>query len=245
MTNTQECRGYDVSQFQSQGMPDWHNVQFGIARATYGNRVDCRALLHVTEMRKANAVVGLYHFFCATVSIKEQIEVFRKVWSASSPDLIPWIDVEDYPGHTVSKADLPLLLQFLDPMAGEYGKIGLYLSRAFWIRLGAPKSLLNYPLWVPHWPMNGSHSRLTNGPSTPGGVPPALWQCMVGPQPWGSEQNTKSARAIDQDIAPNGLDALRYRPRVATLTETICWEDITDTEWHAQHYGRDHTLDEP
>lgn len=239
---TQECRGYDVSQFQSQGMPDWENMQFGIARASYGNRVDSRVLSHVSAMRTANVAVGIYHFFCATVAVEEQLAAFRKVWSATEPDLIPWIDVEDYPGHTVTKADLPALERLLNALASEHSTIGLYLSRLFWTRLGSPKSLLIHPLWVPHWPLNGSRERLKDGPSTPGGVTAAIWQCMVGPQPWGSGQNTLSAKAIDQDVALNGLNAILANVAHPPQVE---WEDITDTEWHAQYYGRDHTFGEP
>ena len=238
-----ECRGYDVSQFQSQTFAIWKGMQFGIARAAYGNRLDSRVLLHVDAMRHASVKVGLYHFFCATVSVTEQLAAFRKIWTPAKPDLIPWIDVEDYPGHKVTAADLLPLCRLVDLFRDEFGPVGLYLSQAYWIRLGRPTSLLALPLWVPHWPKNGARARLAK-PATPGNKDAVLWQCMVGPQPWGSVQNNRSVQAIDQDLAPNGLDSILVHP-AEHLDESIRWEDLTEADWHEHHFGRDHTCDEP
>lgn len=237
-----ECRGFDVSQYQAQSFPNWTGMAFGIARATYGTSLDSRALLHVAEMRRHAVKVGLYHFFCATRPVETQVQQFAKIWAAASPDLIPWVDVESYPGHTIGPSDVKPLLALLEAFAGEFGgHVGIYTSQYDWARLGRPQALLSHPLWVPHWPKAGARSRLTR-PATPGDKSPVIWQCMVGPQPWGSLQQPSSPKAIDQDIAPNGIDAvLLQQPEPE---ETIRWEDLSEADWHSHHFGRDHTLDE-
>jgi GH25 family lysozyme M1 (1,4-beta-N-acetylmuramidase) len=234
-----ELKGCDVSQWQHPALVHWDRLDFGIVRASCGSKLDTQVTGHCRAIEAAGKLLGCYHFFCATVPVQAQLLAFKNACSGSKMTLIPWVDVEDYPGHQIGPADVKPLSDFVVSVLDWAGECGIYISQLNWHRLGKPAFVLQRPLWVPHWPAKGSRTRLTK-PATPGNVKAQIWQCMVGPQPWGNLQDNTNRGAVDQDVAFEPLPLLVVRPTKFEHPD----HEITELEWQEQHFGRDHTFDE-
>lgn len=188
------------------------SAEFVIVRATFGSRKDKRTVDHVNHARETGRAVGLYHFFVPGEAVDHQlanlIEQADLVGYGEGSDVIPWIDIEppDAAGKMLPcKAWVPSLEDLIEKIETVWGDCGSYISQANFILLGSPSSLLERPLWVPHY-------RSTAGdPATPGGVRPAIWQYRVGP--WSKGQlhvrgQDRNARAVDHDCVMGELPKL-------------------------------------
>lgn len=234
-------KGCDVSVFQAPSMVNWRDFDFGIARATYGKSPDKRVRSHAESIRKGGAVLGLYHFFRADQDPYEQSDAFREVAAGVNlgvGDMLPCVDVEDFPGHTISPADLPTLFMFVDNCRIEFGGAIIYITQRDWHRLGKPEWILKYPLWVAHYPGKGSTSILSK-PATPNGAPWRIWQCMVGPLGQ-SLQKHDDPKAVDQNLASDPLPLIEDAATPAVEAEpSIPWVGLTDEAWTEMREARD------
>jgi GH25 family lysozyme M1 (1,4-beta-N-acetylmuramidase) len=221
--------GIDVSHFQNPAAPagvSWEELgkrsTFAIVRATYGSSPDKRAADHVHAARIEAFQVGLYHFFVASQSVEQQLDVFCSQavrCGIGKGDILPALDVEDDGPRVVSPTMEPLLKRAADIMVSEFGGCLIYITQRDWHRLGKPAWVLDHPLWVAHY---------TNGPkpATPGNVAPAIWQYRVGPYAHGAPFVLKEASA------PNALDH-----NIADRELPLC------TSWPTAHDGTPHGAD--
>lgn len=240
--------GCDVSVYQAPTLVDWHRLDFGIVRATYGKSRDKRTVEHVSAIRAAGRTVGLYHFYRPDQPVAQQLEAFYDAaqdCSFGPGDLVPFVDAEDFPGHQIGPADVPALVELLGCLDADYGRAGLYLTQRDWGRLGKP-DILDRPLWAAHYPRYGSTSPLA-APATPDNRQWRIWQCMVGPLGQ-SIQKHDDPRAVDQNVATAPLpiqcattDA--EPPSERTDPSVIPWIFLSDEDWAemsaARHVGND------
>jgi len=94
--------GIDISNHQ--GEIDWkqvskwknRDISFVYIKATEGATfIDKRYEANITEAKSNGLLVGSYHYFRTTSSVKEQFENFIKTVDKDKQDLIPLIDVEE------------------------------------------------------------------------------------------------------------------------------------------------------
>lgn len=241
--------GCDVSKYQTPSMVNWSSLDFGIARATYGKWADPSAEYHASQIRAGKAVPGLYAFFRGDQDATEQADTFFKVSQLVRlvpGDLIPWTDVEDFPGHQISATDMAGLENFVDQVDSLLScSCGIYITQRDWHRLGKPGWILDRPLWVAHYPINGARQRLAK-PATPNGMPWRIWQCMVGPLGQ-TLQDTRHPRAIDHDVAIAPLPLLRRSdpsaaPFEAPNDSNVPWLGLHDSDWEEMVASRDHSI---
>lgn len=234
MTNYK--RGCDVSVFQAPEMVPWDKLDFGIVRATYGSSPDKRAMDHAMKIRDAGKALGFYHFFRATVEVHAQVDAFletvRKIGYGAF-DIVPFLDVEDYPGHAISAKDMPSLHDAWRLIRAEIGECGFYITQRDWHRLGKPVQVLATALWVAHYPRTGSGEPL-KAPATPNNRYWNIWQCMVGPLDQ-KVQAPSHPRAVDQNVA----EAL---PLISAPKEEqhIPYALLTDEDWEEMSAARAH-----
>lgn len=244
-------RGCDVSVFQSPGLVDWRAQDFGIARATYGTKADKTALEHVKRIRAAGKTVGLYHFFRADQAVTAQVDAFAAVATAAgltAGDLLPCIDVEDYPGHTIGPLDVPSLTLLDEQIRNHFGGSIIYTTQRDWHRLGKPAWYLERPLWVAHYPKAGSTLPLANA-ATPAGVPWRIHQCIVGPIVAGGwKQDPTNPIAVDQNLALSPLPLIAAEEPKQVLDPVvesqIPWVGLTDDDWSEMTEARDRRVRE-
>lgn len=201
-----QLHGCDVSHYQAPGLVDWQTQDFGIVKFTDGTRCDKRSLEHVARIREAGKIVGGYHFCRVDSKPAAQVEAFRAVAGGANlgcGDILPCIDLEDYPGHKLAPADSPALEAIARGLEDLYGGVIVYTSRLFWTRLGKPAWILERPLWVAHYSAEGSTS-LLRAPATPANMSWRIWQCRVGPLDR-AVQNSRHPRAVDQNLATDPL----------------------------------------
>jgi GH25 family lysozyme M1 (1,4-beta-N-acetylmuramidase) len=246
---TQLLHGCDVSKYQTPSLVNWGSLDFGIARATYGKWADPSAPVHLAQMRAGKAVPGLYAFFRADQDPREQATTFfqaSQLAHLAVGDLVPWIDVEDFPGHQISPADMAGLEAFADTLDSLFAcQVGIYITQRDWHRLGKPSWILERPLWVAHYPAKGSTKPLAK-PATPNGVPWRIWQWLVGPLGQALQDPTHK-RAVDQDVAVAPLPlipAIEPESMPFESTPTIPWLGLQDADWQDMIAARDHTLSE-
>lgn len=228
-------------------MVNWASLDFGIVRATYGKWADPQAAFHMAQIRAGKAVPGLYAFFRGDQDPTEQADTFFKVAQLvhlGAGDLIPWVDVEDFPGHQIGPSDMAALENFVDQLDSLFAcSVGIYISQRFWHQLGKPAWILDRPLWVPHYPKEGATQPLAK-PATPNGVPWRIWQRMVGPL--GQQlQAPKHPRAIDQDVAIAPLPVLETIETTTMPFEPITsipWLGLQDSDWTEMVASRDHSI---
>jgi hypothetical protein len=242
--------GVDVSQYQG----TWQIPQladFVICRATFGARVDKRAVEHIEALRKRSCKVGLYHFFADWLSVGEQTTAFLDIAARcdlAPGDLIPWIDVEDSSGKG-SNPPRPSwdekLYAVREMIAEVHGGCGLYITQRDWSLLGKPSWVLEVPLWVAHW-------RTTPGVyASPGGVRPALIQYRVGPWDRGAlhQGQVNAPNAIDHDLCTGALPLILdpevdpVLPQNPEVPEPHLFElNLTDDDWAQMRRERDQQL---
>jgi GH25 family lysozyme M1 (1,4-beta-N-acetylmuramidase) len=227
--------------WQPPALVDWRAQDFGIVRATYGAKPDRLALEHVKRVRGAGKVVGLYHFFLGHLEVRPQVDAFLSVAEKAGltvGDLLPAIDVEDYPGHVISPADLPALTSFDAQIRSHFAGSMIYTTQRDWARIGKPAWYLERPLWVAHYPKLGSKLPLAKA-ATPGGAPWRIHQCIVGPiVPGAYLQAPKHARAVDQNIATEPLPVIRLQAE-PEADPAVPWLFLTDDDWAEMQNARD------
>jgi hypothetical protein len=246
---TELLHGCDVSKYQSVGLVTWKTLDFGIARATYGKWADPSAPAHLAAMREGGAKPGLYGFFRADQDVAEQVATFWQVSQLAhlaEGELIPWVDVEDFPGHVISSADMASLDQFVEDLDKLFCcPVGIYITQRDWHRLGKPAWILERPLWVAHYPRAGATLPLAKA-ATPNGVPWRMWQWLVGPLGQ-MLQAPQHKRAVDQDVAVSPLPlipAIDARSAPFEASPSIPWLGLQDDDWREMVAARDHTIAE-
>jgi len=173
--------GIDVSVWQNPLKLNWEKLKltqkFVICRASYGTIKDNKIDLHFKNARRAGMLVGAYHFFRQTKSASSQIEVFEKVCKSINygpEDIIPVLDIEgneQFDGPVDAKKYNEGCKIMAEAFKEKYGDCIIYTTKAFWVQLGKPKWLLEYPQWVAHWGVNK--------PDVPGDKPWTIWQYKV------------------------------------------------------------------
>jgi len=100
-------RGIDVSHHNP--ILDWnvvreHDIHFAYLKATEGiTHEDRNYPYNYDSARKANVIVGTYHFFSFSLSGEEQAGHFLNKAKFSAGDMIPAIDVEHSPANVYNK----------------------------------------------------------------------------------------------------------------------------------------------
>lgn len=237
-----------MSVFQPPNLVDWSKQDFGVVRATYGTKPDKSTTEHVKRIRGAGKVVGLYHFFRADQSVEEQFQSFCAVASdcrVGPGDIIPAVDVEDFPGHQIGPADTGALEHLATALRELYGDCLVYVTQRDWHRLGKPQWVLTHPLWVAHYPRYGATSPLAK-PATPNGTYWRIWQYLVGPLDKRIQKHD-DPKAVDQNLAfdPLPLIAQHERaPEPKTTAADIPFVHLTDDDWEEMTAARDRRIRE-
>lgn len=238
--------GCDVSTYQSPALVDWTKRDFGIVRATYGTSRDKRALEHVARIRGAGKTVGLYHFFRADQAVAKQADTFLQVAHEAGlgpGDILPCIDVEDFPGHQLGPGDTMALAAFEAALKG-FGGVVYYVTQRDWHRLGKPAWMLEKPLWVAHYPSKGSTKPLAK-PATPNAAPWRIWQWLVGPLGVSLQQHDHP-QAVDQNVATSPLPTIGEAKTKADDqpidAASIPFVHLTDDDWEEMAEARDHRV---
>lgn len=246
--------GCDVSVFQPSLLVDWRGYDFGIVRATYGKNPDKSTLAHVARIRVAEKKVGLYHFFRADQPVQAQFDAFVDRCEAckiGAGDIVPAVDVEDFPGHTIGPNDVAALSQFCELLRSQFDCLPLiYITQRDWHRLGKPAWVLDHPLWVAHYPGYGSTSPLAK-PATPNGAPWRIWQCLVGPLDRRIQKHD-DPKAVDQNFASDPLPLIAENaepvappsPAVDDPKPSIPYVLLTDEAWDEMTVARDRRIRE-
>jgi GH25 family lysozyme M1 (1,4-beta-N-acetylmuramidase) len=231
-TDELKLHGCDVSDYQDPKLVDWTKLDFGIVKATDGKRPMKRTRSHVDAIRKAGITLGLYHFLRADSSIQDQFKAFAEVAIAcklGAGDLLPCIDIEDYPGFKLEsdpRGHSERAREFAIFCRETFGGAILYIKAYDWMRLGKPGWMLEHPLWVAHYPKEGSTQHLM-APAAIAGRSYRIWQRMVGPL--GQVlQKSDSPKAVDQNIATSPLPLITDRVVRESPDVRIPWVFMTE-----------------
>ena len=200
--------GCDVSYCQSPSLVPWgdERVEFAIVKATEGVHTDINAAAHVAKIRAANKPLGLYHFFHPEIDRRAQFEEFdacsRAVGYGKPGDIVPAIDLEYFHGHEVLPTWSHPALELAEMFAEAFSaRPLLYCSAATWVCMGRPAWVLEHPLWVPMYMIDGYAPPATLAPKyVPGGGEWAIWQYFVGPL-FAEKQASKARGAVDHNRA--------------------------------------------
>jgi GH25 family lysozyme M1 (1,4-beta-N-acetylmuramidase) len=228
--------GVDISHYQSDVRLPWLEIaktsHFVIIKASDGTSKDPGCKGHVEHARDAGLAVGLYHFFRDPLPVGNQFRMFGEVADACSlapGDLLPALDVEDYPGHTIGPPTSELAEQWCNAAKNIWGGAMLYCSQRDWARMGASQGLLQFALWVAHYP-----GRELPGPATPDHKPWRIWQYAVHPYAPGVWTNDfKSPLAIDHNWAIDPLPVIAQAGQVAPEPDPVQVVPtyLTDVDW--------------
>lgn len=169
--------GIDVSHHQSPTAIDWTRlaaagVKFAFLRATYGVQEDDTFLRHADNARRANVLVGAYHFlrFKASQSAESQAEAFLEALEPLAPHanvlLPPVIDLEDnrYDDQIRTAADrnryITMANRWLQLVEQRLGRLAIVYTRASFFddTLRSPAGFSARPLWVAHYTSRPSPS---------------------------------------------------------------------------------------
>jgi lysozyme len=233
--------GIDVSHWQQPALVPWDTIaassKFVIVKASDGIGRDQACAEHVRCARDVGLTVGLYHFFRDTLPVQSQLEVFGSVADAcelAPGDLLPCLDVEDYPGHAIGPHTSEPAEEWCESATNTWGSAVVYTSQRDWGRMGGPAWVLAYPLWIAHYP-----GKERPAPATPDHRPFRIWQyngtAAYGPGQW-KVHRPAQRNAIDMNwaidplplIAEPGQVAVEpepYRPEPAFLT-AVDWDEL-------------------
>lgn len=269
MPTTGELRihGCDVSDYQDPKLVDWTKQDFGIVKATDGKRAMRKTFFHVERIRAVNAPVspaknpgfvaayeprgctlGLYHFLRADSSIQDQFKAFAEVATACKlgvGDLLPCIDIEDYPGFKLEsdpRGHSERAREFAIFCKETFGGAILYIKAYDWMRLGKPGWMLEHPLWVAHYPKEGSTQHLM-APAAIAGRSYRIWQRMVGPL-GKTLQKSDDPRAVDQNVATSPLPLITDRVVRECPDVRIPWVFMTEETHLEMRAARDRQIRE-
>ncbi len=236
--------GIDLSHYQRDSLVPWTAVQqtsqFAIVKASDGTRKDPACADHVKRCRGLGLAVGIYHFFRDPVDVDAQLAVFGEQAYAvglGAGDLLPCLDVEDYPGHKIGPHTSEPAEEWCERATNTWGGAIVYTSQRDWHRMGAPAWVLAYPLWIAHYP-----GKERPGPATPDHRPWRIWQYRVGPYAPGAWVNDfKAARAIDHNWAIDPLPLIAEPGQVSTEPEIEHHDPVylTDVDWDELRAARD------
>lgn len=203
-------RGVDVSHHQNPKLVDYKRLaethKFVIVRATYGLVADETCAAHVRGAQDAGLVVGLYHFYRPGQDTDAQFDAFGSVADAlgcGAGWLPPAVDLErDKNDGEPSKSRYAPAEELVECLQARYGAAMVYTSAGFWGEISQPDWIKDELLWVAHWG--------ATRPSTPLGMPWAIWQHKVanlaGIMPGPIDQNV--ARALPLLVAPDPAEFL-------------------------------------
>ncbi len=131
--------GIDVSHHQKtidwQKVKRWENkkISFVYIKATEGaTYLDKRYQTNLNGAKKNNLLVGSYHYFRTTSSVKDQFDNFIKNVDKDKQDLIPLIDVEEKSNWSNSEFH-ENFQEFLDMVENHFGsKPMIYTVNSFY-----------------------------------------------------------------------------------------------------------------
>ena len=175
--------GIDLSHWENPDTLPWETfrgkVDFVIARACYGSKLDDRCVEHVKRARAIGAKVGVYAFFRPSEPVEAQHKAFviMMLGAGIGPDDIrPTIDIEadTYPTlQPVTPAWSAPTEDFANRLTTLFGRPIIYQTHREWLEMGSPAWVLEHPLWVAHY--------VDHAPATPGDRPATIHQHRVGP----------------------------------------------------------------
>mgnify|MGYP000867566276 FL=1 len=204
-----QCRGLDVSQHQAVDAVDWHaaaraGYRYGIVRLTNGTTRDSRCVEHARRIRDAGLILGSYLFCVYWREPADMVAAFLRDAAAAGyglpGDLVPWLDVESWPGasgnHQADPSWSPVAEETAARLAEHFGSVGIYINASDWAAMGCPT-------WIGRYPLACAHYTEAATPLTAGGLQWSWWQHRVAPIP-----GVCSVR-IDQSIARLPLPTIR------------------------------------
>lgn len=228
--------GVDLSHYQADSLVPWTQLaassKFVIVKASDGVSKDPGCIDHVNHVRGLGMTVGLYHFFRDALSVQQQMDTFVQIadeCKLQPGDLLPAIDIEDYPGHQIGPQTSEPAEQWCERATDIWGSAIVYLTQRDWGRMGSPAWVLAYSLWCAHYT-----GRELPGPATPDHRSWRIWQYAVHPYAPGVWTNDfKAARAIDHNWALDPLPLISEPGQIIAEPEIDHHEPsyITDVDW--------------
>ena len=154
-------RGIDVSHHQ--GEIEWERVRnariggepvaFAFIKATEGtDMVDPLFHRNISRARRAELVVGAYHFFSPVSDPTQQAKLFIRNYALEEGDLPPVLDVEHANANITKEAFQRRVMTWLRVVEKEYGvKPIIYTGRNFKRDYLDAKEFDAYPLLLAHY----------------------------------------------------------------------------------------------
>lgn len=160
--------GLDVSKHQ--GEIKWNkvptqNYKYCFSRATIGKSTrDTTFKNNYKGARDAGMASGAYHVFWPNRTPEQQRDNLFKAYSPASGDIVPMLDVEVYHSTQSVDAFVDDVERTLELFESEIGKKPfLYTAHWFWEKIGNPRPLIQFPLWVAHYNQSVTEPKLPKG----------------------------------------------------------------------------------
>lgn len=152
LDDTPPYHGIDISSHQA--MIDWksvagdNNINFVYIKATEGATYSSPHYGYNVEMaRRRGILVGSYHYFTTTASVRSQYENFIHLAAASTQDLIPMIDIEDA-GDWTRRQLCDSLTTFASMLERHYGRRPMIYSMMTFYNAYLAPHFNSYPLYI-------------------------------------------------------------------------------------------------
>jgi len=171
--------GIDVSVFQRSDLIDWSGavekdgVRWGMVRGSYGSSPDHEAPLHVSRMRDAGVLPGLY-FFPTDATVEDMWKEVReqsRQCDIAPGDVAPAFDLEwfDSKGRMPANYEtyLATVEELLRRSRDTFGAAWIYTSIGFWQQMGRPVNWLEWDWW---------RAQYAKVPPTDDPIPWTAWQ---------------------------------------------------------------------
>jgi GH25 family lysozyme M1 (1,4-beta-N-acetylmuramidase) len=153
--------GVDISHHQKPGNIDYDKMaaehDFLIARASYGVRRDKTFEEHFKKAKEAGMIVGGYHFFRQQQDWQKQLKTFLGELTSvglGPGDILPVVDLEEnqkYDGPLSPDHHNEYGRKLIEKLKEEYGDVYVYLAPHYYVNIGKPEWLLEYPWWIAHY----------------------------------------------------------------------------------------------